>query len=226
MVWFVHWFVKITGWIPHLFAFRKKIYYEDKKVQGRRIKGKALIVSNHHTVWDYAFLMFVFIGRNLRCQVAELMYNKNVFLTGLLKGLGSIKVNRNARECAFMRKSIRLLDKNKVVVSFPESRIPKKGEDSLLPFKPSAVYIALTSGAPIVPVAVNGAYPFFAKKRGCVMIGKPINVKEWYQAELSEKENIEIINKRLRDKVIELKNELARRETAKQNEKEKEKKGE
>lgn len=223
MVWFAHLFVKLTGWLPQAFAFRKKIYYEDKKAQGRRIKGKAIIISNHYTVWDYPLLMFVFISRTLRCQIAELMYRKNIFMTLLLKALGGVKVDRNSHDFSFMNKSMKLLDKNKVLAIFPEARIPKAGEETPLPFKPSAVYLALTSGAPMIPVAVSGKY--FGKERAGVMIGKPIDVREWYQSELSEKENIDYINNRLRDKVIELKNELERR-TNEKTEKAQEKAGE
>ena len=213
MVWFAHLFVKLTGWLPHVFAFRKKIYYEDKKSQGRRIKGKAIIISNHYTVWDYPLLMFVFIHRTLRCQIAELMYRKNVFMTLLLKALGGVKVDRNSHDFSFINKSTKLLNKNKVLTIFPESRIPRPEEETPLPFKPSAVYLALSSGAPIIPVAVSGKY--FGKKRAAVMIGKTIDVREWYQSELSEKENIDYINNKLREKVIELKNELERRTNGK-----------
>ena len=64
-----NWFVKITGWIPQLLIFRTKVYYEDKKVQSRRIKGKAIVVSNHNSLMDFAVLLFVFWRRTLRCLV-------------------------------------------------------------------------------------------------------------------------------------------------------------
>lgn len=209
MTWLANLFVKVTGWIPQLFLFRNKIYYEDKAVQSRRVKGKAIILSNHHSVWDYPLLLFVFIGRTLRCLTAELMYRKNFVLTTLLKALGTIKVDRDAHDFSFMSKSEAVLNKNGALLVFPESRIPLKGEETPLPFKPSAVYIALHSGAPIIPVALNGKY--FQKARSRVIIGKPIDAREMYQSELSEKENIEIINQKLRERIAELKNELDKR---------------
>ena len=208
MIWLVHWFIKITGWIPQLFVFRKKIYYEDKKVQSRRIKGKAIVVSNHYDVWDYPLMMFVFWRRSLRCQIAELMYEKNIFLTLVLKGLGGIKVNRETHDFSFVAKSLKVLDKKGVVQIFPESRLPTPGEETPLPFKPSAAWIAMLSEAPISPVAHNGKY--FGKGRSRVIIGKPIDVREWYQEDLEEKENIRIINEKLRERIIELQHELER----------------
>ena len=213
MVWLVNWFVKLTAWPVHIFAFRKKIYYEDKKVQKRGIRGKAIVVSNHYSIWDYPFLMFVFHRRSLRCQIAELMYRKNFALTALVKGLGGIQVDRDSYDFSFMEKSKKILDKKGVVLVFPEARLPRKGEETPLPFKPSTVCIALESGAPIVPVAVNGSY--FSKKRASVLIGKPVYVRDWYRSELSEKENIAAITEMLREKVIALKDELAKREQGK-----------
>ncbi len=212
MIWFTNWFVKITGFIPQIFAFRKKVYYEDKKVQGRRVKKKAIIMCNHHTVYDYMVIMFVFWTRSLRCLIAEIMFQKNVFLTALLKLLGGIKVERDAHDFSFVNKSLQVLDKNGVIEIFPESRIPKKGEQTPLPFKPSVAYIALNSDAPIIPVYTNGK--FFNKERSRIIIGKPIDVKEWYDENLSEKENLSIITEKLREKIIWLKDELERQQEA------------
>ncbi|MBE5747824.1 MAG: 1-acyl-sn-glycerol-3-phosphate acyltransferase [Clostridiales bacterium] len=221
MIWFCNWFVKVTAWLLHVFAFRKKIYYEDKKVQKRGIRGKAIVVSNHYSIWDYPLLMFVFHRRSLRCQIAEVMYRKNFVLTGLLKGLGGVKVDRETHDFSFMEKSNKILKKKGVLLIFPESRLPREGEETPLPFKPSAVYTALENDAPIVPVAVNGSY--FGKKRASVMIGKPIDVKEWCDPNLSDSENVALVNEKLREKVIALKDELGRREKAQKGKKEKEK---
>lgn len=201
-------FVKITGWPAYFLAFRKKVYYEDKKAQSRRIKGKAIVISNHHTVMDYALMLYVFYGRLLRCQIAELMFKRNPFFTFLLKGLGGIKVDRDAHDFSFIGKSLKILEKGGVVEIFPEARIPKAGEQKPLPFKPSAAYIALHGDAPIIPVYLTDGY--FKKQRARVIIGKPIYVKEYYNDTLSEKENLEIISGKLRAKVVELKYELER----------------
>ena len=219
MYWFVNWFVKITAWIPQFFVFRRKVYYEDKKVQGRRIKGAAILVSNHYSVWDYPILIFTFLGRTLRCLIAELMFRKNFVFTLFLKGMGGVKVDRETHDFSFISKSEKILNKKGVLAVFPESRIPKPDEETPLPFKPSVVYIALSSGAPIIPVALNGSY--FKKERARIIIGKPIDVREWYQTELSERENISFITEKLREKVIELKNELDKRTEQEKNKKEK-----
>ena len=208
MYWFTHWFIKITGFIPWFFGYRAKIYYEDKSVQDRRIKGKAIVMPNHHSVMDVALHMFVFWGRTLRCLAAELMYKKNIFMTLMLKLLGYIKVDRDSHDFSFLGKAEKVLNKKGVIEIYPESRLARPGEEKPLEFKPSVVYLALSTGAPIIPVYHTGA--LFKKERALVIIGKPIDVKEWYDDTLGERENIEIICKKLRERVIELGNELER----------------
>ena len=202
------WFVKLTGIIPAAFAFRTKVYYEDKRVQKRAVKGCAIIVSNHNSVWDFATMMFLFFGRTLRCVVAELMFEKNVFMNVFLRMLGCIRVDRNSHDFAFIEKGKSILSRGGVVEIFPEARIPKDDEEKPLPFKPSAVYLALESGASIVPVNICGKY--FSKERIRVIIGKPIDVRELYDSALSEKENIENITEILRGKIIELGQQMQR----------------
>lgn len=206
MHWFGNWFVKITGWILHVFVYKKKIYYEDKKVQSRKIKGRAIIVSNHTSVWDYPLMMYVFCGRTLRCQIAELMFEKNIFLTFVLKWIGAIRVDRKGHDFSFMVKSEKILSKNGVVLVYPESKIPKEGEERPLPFKPSVVYTALNTDTKIIPVFTNGSY--FSKQRTRVIIGKPLDLKDFYDDSLDESTNLDVISKKLRNEIIRLGNEL------------------
>lgn len=201
-----NWFVKLTGWIPALLVFRTKVYYEDRAVQSRRIVGKAIVMSNHFTIWDFATILFVFPMRTLRCIVAEILYHKNVILTLFLKALGCIRVERGAHDFTFIDKSKKILDRGGVIEIYPEARVPGKDECVPLEFKPSVVYLALESGAPIIPVYTDGNY--FNRKRNRVMIGKPINVFELYDSSLGEKENISAITAALRGKIIELREKL------------------
>lgn len=207
------WFVKLTAWIPQLIFFRLKVFYEDKATQSKRIRGSAIIVSNHNTVLDVAVMMYIFWRRTLRCVVAEIMYEKNIFMTAFLRLFGAIRVDRNGHDFAFIEKSARILERGGVVEIYPESRLPKDGEERPLEFKPSAVYLALESGAPIIPV--YNSRRGFGDKPGYVIIGKPIYARELYDESLDEKTNIENITQILRGKVIELSENLERQKQKK-----------
>lgn len=196
-----NWFVKITGWLPQKLCFRTKVYYEDKKAQSRRIKGPAIIVSNHTSVYDYAVFMFVFFSRTLRYQMAEILFRKKG-LGGFLRALGGIEVNRETHDASCMGKSASILQKGGVVGVFPESRLPKPDEAPPLEFKPGAALLALSTGVKIIPVYTDGCY--FKKKRARVMIGKPVDVRALYDDSLSERQNIDVITQKLRQKIIDL----------------------
>ena len=176
-------------------------------MQSRRIKGKAIIVSNHTSVYDFAVMLFTFPFRTLRYLMAEILFDRKG-LAGFLRAMGGVMVNRESYDFAFLDKCKDILDKKGVVGIFPEGRLAKEGEERPLPFAPSAVYLALISGAPIIPVYTDGSY--FKKKRAHVIIGKPIDVLSLVDESLSEKENIEKINGILRQRIIELGNELQR----------------
>lgn len=203
---FVCWFVKITAYPAQLAVFRTKIHYKNKSAQGRHIKGGAVVISNHTSVYDFASLMFTFFSRNLRCLMAEVLFRKNPLFGWFLKALGGIEIERDIYNFSFVSESCDILSKGGVVEIFPEARLPLKGEKRPLPFKPSAAYIAMLSGAPVIPVYITGNY--FCKKRNHVMIGERIYPSEIVDPELSERENIEKLTGHFRNTIMELQNEL------------------
>ena len=192
------WFAKLTGWPIEYFFYRKKIYYEDKSVQRRKIKGGALVVSNHYSVYDYPLIMFTFFRRSIRPLVAEVIFEKNRFMNRFMTHLGAIRVDRDTYDFSFMSNMVKCLEDKQVGLVFPESRIGEESEklDGMLEFKPSFVYMALEANVPIIPVYVNGVYGKDKKKkhdRARIIIGKPIRLDELYDTNKSEKENIEFL---------------------------------
>ncbi len=200
--------MRVTGFIPYSLVFKTKVYYEDKKTQSLKIKGKAIVAGNHNSVWDVAVMLFMLWRRIPRTLVAELMFKKSPLFALFLKSLGCIKVNRDAHDLSFMYKCNKILEKGGLVEVYPEARIPKNDEQKPLPFKPSTVYMALESGAPIIPFYNRGNYGFGRKNE--LIIGKPFYARDFYDDTLSERENVEIITNKLRDRIIELKDELDR----------------
>lgn len=198
--------VKLTGGPIWMLLARPKIHYENKARQGRKLKGSAIIISNHTDVWDFAAVMFLFPRRILHCVVAELMFQKNPFMTFLLKALGSIRVDRNSPDFSFLGKGAAVLTKGGIVEIYPEARLPESGSTELLPFKPSVTYLALESGAPIIPVYTDGNY--FTKARNQIVVGTPIDARQLYDDSRSEKENIAAITEYLRGKIYELRDQI------------------
>ena len=215
---FFNWFVKVTGWLPQKLIFRTKIEYEDRAAQGRHIKGPAIVIANHTSVFDVGIWMFVFFGRTLRCLVAELIFRKQP-LGFFIKLLGGIRVDRDAHDFSFMARSEQILRRGGVLEIYPESRIPRPGEKTPLEFKPSAAYLALSAagsipgGVKVIPVYTNGSY--FRRARARVIIGTPIDVLQYYDERLSEKENIAWINEVFRERILSLEAQLGEQVTRK-----------
>ena len=209
---FILWFVKITGLPAQYFYYKKKIYYENNNKKLRKIDGGALIVSNHTSIYDFPLMMYVFLKRNIRTLVAEVIYQKNKFMSRFMTYLGAIRVDRNSYDFAFMSQMVNCLQKGQVGLVFPEARIPLENEkDTLLPFKPSFVYLALESDVPIIPVYTNGVYGKLKKKnksRAKVIIGEKIYPTELIDKNKTQKENIEFICNYVRDYIIRLGKEL------------------
>lgn len=210
---FVYWFVKITGCPGNWLYLRRKTYYKNKKSQSRKIKGPAIIISNHTALMDFPLYMYTFFGKCVRTLVAKVTYHKNKLMSKFLLLLGGIKVDRNNFDFSFMSKSIKALEKKQLMLIFPEARLPKKEEKDLLPFKPSFVYIALESNAPIIPVYTNGKYGIKGKTR--MIIGEKIYANELYDRNKTTEENIQYISDYVRNYIIELREELNEKEKAK-----------
>ncbi len=205
-------FLKYTAYPVEMMVFRTKIYYEDKAVQSRKIKGSAIIASNHTSVYDFAQIMQVFVGRHLHCLMADILYRKKL-MRWFLKELDGIKISREGKNFSFVEKSVDILKNGGVIEIYPEARIPEPNEQTPLEFKPSAAYIAILSGAPIIPVYTDGNY--FGKGRAHVMIGKPIYPKDIIDEKLEMSENIKKLTERIRNKVIELRDETNRKKEQK-----------
>ncbi|MDE7405574.1 MAG: 1-acyl-sn-glycerol-3-phosphate acyltransferase [Clostridiales bacterium] len=201
MIALFNWLVKITGWLPQKLCFKTKVYYEDKKAQSRRIKGPAIIISNHTSVYDYAVMMFVFFSRTLRYQMAEVLFKKRG-LSGFLRALGGIEVNRDTHETSCIDKSERILKKGGVVGIFPEGRLAKEGETPPIEFKTGAAALALMTGVKLIPAYTDGNY--FGKKRARVIIGKPIDARELYDDDKTYRQNLNDVTVALRQKIIDL----------------------
>ena len=206
----VLWFVKITGFIPQLFYFGKKVYYVNKKTSNRKIKGSAIIVSNHKRLFDFVLYMYLFLFRDIYTVIGEVMFNKGKLFAWFLKKIGGIKVERENADFSFLTKCVNLLNKGKVIEIFPEARLPRRDEHDMLEFKPSFVYLALESNAPIIPIYTNGSY--LKKKRTKVIIGEKIYAAELYDNNKTEKENIDYICKYVKEYISNLEKILNEKE--------------
>lgn len=172
-------FVKITGAIPMWVLMKRKTYYSNKKEQSRKINGSAIIISNHKSLFDYPLMLCLFPFRRLHFLMAELLYNRSKLFAWFLDMIGGIKVDRVSRDLSFVSETVDLLNKGKIVGIFPEGKLST--HDELSSFSPSVVYIAIKSGAPIIPIYCDGVYGLFKRTR--LIIGQKIYLTDFTKNE-------------------------------------------
>lgn len=197
----------ITGWPLQALFFKRKTYYENKKEQGKRVKGSALIVSNHYNPFDYVMNVFLFFPRKLWIVLSEWIFQQSDFFEWGMKFFGGIRADRDTMGMSFIDKSVDVLEKGGLVQIFPEAHNTPDGE--MHPFKPSYVLIALRSGEPIVPVITDGNYGVF--KRAHIIIGEKIYLRDYCSGINPSREEIERLNDLVYNKCKELRAELLRK---------------
>ncbi len=194
------WIGLISALIPGLIIFKPKIYYEDRQKQSRKVKGGALIVSNHFAVFDYMVSVFLFLPRFLRVVSAEFPYH-NWFLSFGMNCFRGIKADQSVKSMKFVDDSVKALRKGDIVQIFPEGHNTKDG--NVAPFKTPYLMIIMRSGKPVIPVVLDGNYGLF--KRVHVIIGKPIYPDELQLTDDCSEEQIARANDYIRNRVVSLK---------------------
>lgn len=202
-------FVKLTGIIPALLFFKPRVHYMNPSVS-KKLAKPCIIMSNHMSLMDFPLYLVTFPFRTLRFLISEALYTKNAVFSWFLDSIGGIRVYRDTYDFSFVGESLQILDNGGTVGIFPEGRLPVKGEYH--PFRPSIVYIALRTDAPIIPVYTNGVYSI--AKRTQVMIGEPIYLRNLCDTTEPDSTEIERLTKYLEEETLRLKTELESRITA------------
>lgn len=148
------------------------------------VDGPVVVAANHSSFLDF---MFVGLAAVERGRLVRFMAKESVFrsrISGpLMRGMGHLPVDRGHGELA-ARQALRALQAGEVVGVYPEATIGrafvvKDVED----FRRGAAYLALVTGAPLVPVAhwgihriltVDGRYSLRRGKAVEVVVGAPL----------------------------------------------------
>lgn len=203
----LRWLGLILAWPLQLIVFKRKTYYEDKKEQGRFIKGGALVISNHYHMFDYIVNAFLFPFRKLYVVLSEMIYQKSRFFNFGMAIFGGIRSDRDIMSMRFIDQSVKTLEKGRLVQIYPEAHITPDG--LMHDFKPSYIMIALRANVPILPVMIDGNYGAF--KRAHVIIGKKIYLSDYCTSLNPTREEIQALNDIVYKKAEELKKLLEKK---------------
>ncbi len=110
-----------------------------------------VIVASNHIGWLDGPLLVATAPRPLHAMAKEEEFAGR---TGrLLRFAGQIKVARKRTDSGALRQAVRALSAGQGVLIYPEGR---RGDGEFTRFKGGVAYLALVTGAPVVPVALFG----------------------------------------------------------------------
>lgn len=112
--------------------------------------GPVILAANHIGVADGPVLA-IFAPRPVHALTKEEMFEGR--MGGFLRWAGQIRLDRFHTDPAAVKTCLRTLEAGRVVGIFPEGR---RGTGDLTRFHRGAGYLALASGAPVVPVSLIG----------------------------------------------------------------------
>ncbi|KRF26483.1 hypothetical protein ASG95_20115 [Phycicoccus sp. Soil803] len=175
--------------------------------------GAVVVAANHSSFLDF---MFVGLAAVQRGRLVRFMAKESVFrsrLSGpLMRGMAHIPVDRVHGELA-ARQGLRALRSGQVVGVYPEATIGRAFVvKDAVDLRRGAAYLALATGAPLVPVAhwgihriltVDGRYSLRRGKAVEVVVGAPL-------VPLSG-EDAEALTARLHDRLSAMVDELVAR---------------
>ncbi|MGH2724784.1 MAG: 1-acyl-sn-glycerol-3-phosphate acyltransferase [Actinomycetota bacterium] len=123
------------------------------RVRGRdRVprEGPVVLASNHDSLLDIPFLAMA-APRRVWFMAKHELYRRP-FSSWFFHALGGFPVRRGQADLAAVRAALAVIDAGMALGMFPEDT---RSHD-FLPFLPGAAWMALVTGAPLVPVAVRG----------------------------------------------------------------------
>lgn len=164
-------FVRFTGALPGLIWLRPKIRYTSKQAK-KRVRGGALIISNHTSFIDPACTMFVLWYRRqyFVCHEAFLKTKAGPFFraAGCL-----IPIDAENFNIGSFRTITESLREGKAVVLFPEGHV---NSDGMKDFKSGMVLISMQSKRPIVPVYLRPRPHWYS--RLAAVVDEPVDINE------------------------------------------------
>lgn len=138
-----------------------KIFHQFKCYGAEKVpsRGAVIVVANHGSFIDPGLIAWNVKRPLFYMAKAEIFTNR--FVAFLMKLINTFPVKRSGADRAAMNHSMKLLNEGKGLCLFPEGTRTLDGK--MGPFKSGAAYLALVTGAPIVPVAIFGTYKAYKK---------------------------------------------------------------
>ena len=137
--------------------------------------GSAIVVANHPSDVD-PILLAVALPRTIYFLADAVQFRRG-FVGPVIARLGAIPVHQGAPARAALERALSLLAEGKVIGIFAEGDLHRRAKPAA--FHNGVAFLAVRSGAPVVPVAISGAERIYAEgrlhwPRVRLTVGRPI----------------------------------------------------
>lgn len=160
---------KIILALPGLLWFRPKLVYETP-VAKKRIRGGALIISNHLGFYDPVYLQYAIWYRRHHFVCLQKFFDGPLWF--MFKAFLCIPIDKENVSIRTFKDIVAHLKCDELVSLFPEGQV-ESGDGQMSPFKSGMILMAIQSGKPIVPVFIHKRPNVFRRLR--MVIGEPID---------------------------------------------------
>ncbi len=143
-------FVRIILTLPTLLIYRVRAI----GVENVPKEGALILAPNHFSQMDHFFVGLYLLRRKVRFMAKSQMFGPPV-LTYVYKHGGVFPVRRGHHDEEAMKTAFAILDQGEMLLVYAEGGRSRSGK--LKGVKPGIGRIALESGAPVVPVAIQGS---------------------------------------------------------------------
>lgn len=156
------------------------------RVSGREhvpTTGAFILAPNHQSMLDPVICGIAAIDRPFTYIARESLFHSKAF-GALIRLFGAVPIERNSPDSGAIRTALAELAAGRALLLYPEGTRTYDGR--IAPLKPGVVLLARRAKVPLVPLAVEGSYDVWPRKRNFprltgyieAELGKPISPDE------------------------------------------------
>ena len=186
--------------VTFIFKCRYKLSFEGKENIPR--DGGYIYASNHRSYFDPVFITLP-VRTFMSYMAKEELFHKNIFFTLLIKMMGAFPVERGKGDMGVIDSSIKILEKKRNLVIFPEGTRSYTGKVGR--GKTGVALIAARAQRDVIPVGIIFEGPKLKPgAKVVVKFGKPIRASELAISDNPEPRELKELKQKIMSSITEL----------------------
>lgn len=175
------WYERAVYAVGKLFTILMTALVYPLQVKGREHlpkSGPFIVIANHISMLEVFFIPRMLLPLRTVFMAKSELFSHGAFVSWVLRTAGGFPVRRGTADIGAIKKALEVLKAGEVFAIFPEGTRNKKLDGNLQKFFNGVGYIALLSGAPVIPVFFADTAGFKPFKKVKVVVGPPVSVAE------------------------------------------------